>query len=76
MALALMVAGHAGEAAPRLLILGDSLSAGYGLPHDEGFESSLRAALQAHGIDTNPFVVLQIERFALVDLLIDEIRSL
>jgi acyl-CoA thioesterase-1 len=53
MALALMVAGHAGAAAPRLLILGDSLSAGYGLPHDEGFESSLRAALQAQGIDVS-----------------------
>lgn len=32
--------------------------------------------LQAHGIDTNPFVLLQIERFALVGLLMDEIHSL
>jgi len=37
-------------AAPvRLLILGDSLSAGYGLPHDQGFEAQLAAALKAHG---------------------------
>ncbi|OWT61706.1 hypothetical protein [Candidimonas nitroreducens] len=32
--------------------------------------------LQAHGIDTNSLVLLQIERHALVDLLLDEIRSL
>jgi acyl-CoA thioesterase-1 len=38
------------HAAPiRLLILGDSLSAGYGLPHDDGFEAQLAAALRAHG---------------------------
>ena len=34
----------------RLLVLGDSLSAGFGLPRDEGFESQLQAALAAHGI--------------------------
>ena len=40
------------QAAPiRLLILGDSLSAGYGLPHPEGFEFQLQAALKAHGYD-------------------------
>jgi len=33
----------------RLLVLGDSLSAGYGLAHDDGFEAQLQAALQAHG---------------------------
>lgn len=39
-------------AAPvRLLILGDSLSAGYGLPHDQGFEAQLAAALRARGHD-------------------------
>lgn len=40
------------QAAPvRLLVLGDSLSAGYGLPHDDGFEPQLQAALRAHGRD-------------------------
>ncbi len=34
---------------PRLLVLGDSLSSGYGLPHAQGFESQLVAALAAHG---------------------------
>lgn len=39
-------------AAPkRLLILGDSLSASYGLPHGEGFEAQLATALAARGID-------------------------
>jgi acyl-CoA thioesterase-1 len=38
-------------APPKLLVLGDSLSAGYGLPHDQGFEVQLRQALQAHGHD-------------------------
>ena len=37
-------------AAPvRLLVLGDSLSAGYGLPHDQGFEARLTAALAGAG---------------------------
>jgi acyl-CoA thioesterase-1 len=41
-------------AAPlRLLVLGDSLSAGYGLAHDDGFESQLRAALKAKGHDVS-----------------------
>jgi acyl-CoA thioesterase-1 len=38
-------------APPRLLILGDSLSAGYGLSHSEGFEVQLQQALQAQGHD-------------------------
>jgi acyl-CoA thioesterase-1 len=39
-------------AAPlRILALGDSLTAGYGLPHDEGFEAQLQAALTAQGKD-------------------------
>jgi acyl-CoA thioesterase-1 len=35
----------------RLLVLGDSLSAGFGLPHDQGFEAQLAGALRAHGYD-------------------------
>ena len=35
----------------RLLVLGDSLAAGYGLPHKDGFESQLADALKAHGYD-------------------------
>ncbi len=34
---------------PRLLILGDSLSAGYGLPAADGFEPQLAAALEKAG---------------------------
>jgi acyl-CoA thioesterase I len=48
----LIVLGAAAPAAPvRVLVLGDSLSSGYGLPHDEGFEAQLAAALKAHGED-------------------------
>jgi acyl-CoA thioesterase-1 len=40
------------RAAPvKLLVLGDSLSAGYGLPHEDGFQARLAAALKTHGID-------------------------
>jgi len=40
------------HAAPlRLLVLGDSLSAGYGLAHADGFEARLQAALAARGHD-------------------------
>jgi len=35
----------------RLLVLGDSLSAGFGLPHADGFEAQLAAALNARGHD-------------------------
>jgi acyl-CoA thioesterase-1 len=42
-------AGPALAAPPRLLTLGDSLTAGYGLPPDQGFESRLAAALAAAG---------------------------
>jgi acyl-CoA thioesterase-1 len=41
----------AGAAPVRLLVLGDSLSAGYGLAHDDGFEARLAAALRARGHD-------------------------
>jgi acyl-CoA thioesterase I len=48
----LVLLGAAPSAAPvRLLVLGDSLSSGYGLPHDEGFEAQLTAALKAHHRD-------------------------
>lgn len=43
-------AGAASTATPvRLLVFGDSLVAGYGLPHDQGFEARLAAALEADG---------------------------
>jgi acyl-CoA thioesterase-1 len=39
-------------AAPiRLLVLGDSLTAGYGLPHEDGFQARLAQALAAQGRD-------------------------
>jgi acyl-CoA thioesterase I len=49
----IMPAGRFGaQAEPvRLLILGDSLAAGFGLPRPEGFEAQLAAALHAHGHD-------------------------
>ncbi len=48
----LLLTGPAAAAAPvRLLVLGDSLSAGYGLPHDDGFEAQLATALAAHGLN-------------------------
>jgi acyl-CoA thioesterase-1 len=50
-ALALLLP-FASQAAPiRLLILGDSLSAGYGLAHADGFEAQLAVALRASGHD-------------------------
>ncbi len=44
-------AGEAGAAGQRLLVLGDSLAAGYGLAHQDGFEAQLEAALRARGHD-------------------------
>ncbi len=51
LAVLVLAAGAApARAAPvRLLVLGDSLAAGYGLPHDRGFEAQLAAALRARG---------------------------
>lgn len=50
--LALFIVRPTARAAPlRLLVLGDSLSAGYGLPHADGFEAQLAAALHARGHD-------------------------
>ena len=51
----LAMGGPAMAAAPvRLLILGDSLTAGYGLPRADGFQARLTAALLAHGIAIVP----------------------
>ena len=47
--LALLAPWRSGATPVRLLILGDSLSAGYGLPHDQGFEAQLAAALHGRG---------------------------
>jgi acyl-CoA thioesterase I len=49
--LACALASGARASPVRVLVLGDSLSAGFGLPHDQGFESQLSTALKAHGID-------------------------
>jgi acyl-CoA thioesterase I len=53
LALLLLLAAVPGAPAAqvRLLVLGDSLSAGYGLPHDDGFEVQLAAALRVRGHD-------------------------
>ena len=49
--LACFLLTHAAAAAPkRLLVLGDSLSTGYGLPHADGFEAQLAAALAGQGV--------------------------
>lgn len=37
----------------RLLVLGDSLTAGYGLPKTQAFPARLEAALRAQGVDVN-----------------------
>jgi acyl-CoA thioesterase-1 len=46
--IAAATAGRAG-APVRLLVFGDSLAAGYGLPHADGFQAQLEAALAAQG---------------------------
>ena len=52
LALLLSLVAPAAQAAPvRLLVLGDSLTAGYGLPHADGFEAQLQDALKAQGHD-------------------------
>ncbi len=50
-ALTVVASGPASAAAPRLLVLGDSLTAGYGLAHSDGFEVVLQQALKAAGHD-------------------------
>ena len=47
---ALGPAAAADKAPPRLLLLGDSLFAGYGLPRAEAFPARLQAALQESGM--------------------------
>jgi len=49
--LALLLCATAHAAPVRLLVLGDSLSAGYGLPQADGFEAQLAAALRTRGHD-------------------------
>jgi acyl-CoA thioesterase-1 len=51
----LMASGTSARAATpiRLLVLGDSLTAGYGLPHADGFQAQLAAALAAQGRKVN-----------------------
>jgi acyl-CoA thioesterase-1 len=46
-----MTQSPASAAPVKLLVLGDSLTAGYGLPHDDGFQARLAVALKTHGID-------------------------
>ena len=50
MALAASLAASAEAASPRILVLGDSLTAGYGLPAGESFTVRLQAWLVAHGV--------------------------
>jgi acyl-CoA thioesterase-1 len=52
-ALALVLPFAARPAPVRLLVLGDSLSAGYGLARADGFEAQLAAALRSHGRDVH-----------------------
>lgn len=50
--LAFLACASVAQAAPvQLLILGDSLTAGYGLPVSDGFQAKLAAALKAKGAD-------------------------
>lgn len=56
LSLALLVLATVGSRADRpmkLLALGDSLTAGYGLPSDESFGARLQAALKAEGLNVN-----------------------
>jgi acyl-CoA thioesterase-1 len=48
---ATIAAGPAHAEEIRLMVLGDSLTSGYGLAPDEGFTAQLEAALQAKGLD-------------------------
>ncbi|MBV8401111.1 MAG: arylesterase [Acetobacteraceae bacterium] len=50
-AILLIAPRQAGAASLRLLVLGDSLTAGYGLPHEDGFQAQLQAALRRQGHD-------------------------
>jgi acyl-CoA thioesterase-1 len=46
-----LACGPASARQTRLLAFGDSLTAGYGLPHEDGFEAQLQAALRKSGHD-------------------------
>jgi acyl-CoA thioesterase-1 len=48
-ALAVMAPAWAADGPLRLLLLGDSLTAGYGLPHEQGFAARLSEALSRKG---------------------------
>ena len=48
---ALFCAATANAKPVRILILGDSLTAGYGLAQEDGFQSQMQAALRARGYD-------------------------
>jgi acyl-CoA thioesterase I len=50
-AILLIMPRIAAAASLRLLVLGDSLTAGYGLARDQGFQGQLQAALKAQGHD-------------------------
>lgn len=50
-ALVLFSAGLAGAETPRVVVLGDSLTAGYGLAAADSFPARLQAALRARGWD-------------------------
>src|SRR5262245_29443247 len=50
LALALLVPASAAEAPVRIVALGDSLTAGYGLPADAAFPAKLQKALRAKGL--------------------------
>ena len=51
MVMALICAATANARAVRVLILGDSLTAGYGLAAPDGFQAQMLAALRAKGLD-------------------------
>lgn len=46
---ALTAGGGARAAIPNVLVLGDSLTAGYGLPHEDGFQAQMAKALAERG---------------------------
>ena len=51
--LAVRAFGARAQERRRLLVLGDSLTAGYGLPKNQAFPARLEAALRAAGVDVN-----------------------